>query len=42
MKQSEELARHLGDAFKSGGRKLKFYLAGAGAVAELEDGGIKE
>jgi hypothetical protein len=35
LKQSEELARKLGDAFKSGGRKLKFYLAGT--EAEVED-----
>jgi hypothetical protein len=28
LKQSEELARRIGNAFKSSGRKLKFYLAG--------------
>lgn len=41
LKQSEELARRLGDAFKSGGQKLKFYLGVAENEMETEnnDGG---
>jgi hypothetical protein len=35
LKQSEDLARRLGDVFKSGGRKLKFYLGGV--EPETED-----
>jgi len=42
LKQSEELARKLGDAFKSGGRRLKFYLAGAEEKADTGDGGSEE
>ncbi len=37
LKQSEDLARRLGDAFKSGGRKLKFYLGGAEPETEKGD-----
>ena len=42
LKQSEELARKLGDAFKSGGRRLKFYLAGTEAKAEDSDSKSEE
>jgi hypothetical protein len=37
LKQSEDLARRLGNAFKSGGRKLKFYLGGVKPETEKGD-----
>lgn len=40
LKQSEDLARRLGDAFKSGGRKLKFYLGGV--ETETEESNIDD